>query len=169
METAEQPNDLVKQTHNEDFYELILYVVGNNRASQLAFENLKEICYKYLLGMCHIEVIDLSKNPGLARAEQILAIPTLVRKSYPRRIVGDLSNIEKVLEFLDFRSSSILGDDKGKGNVENTSTGKAKVGVVKSKKSNDLQPYIGSDLLRLLSKNQENECFIYSISHINGS
>ena len=104
MEDTEQPSDSAKQAqHDEDIYELRLYVVGNNRKSQLAFENLKEICFKYLAGKCHIEVIDLTKNPGLAREDQIIAIPTLMRKNYPgKRIVGDLSNQEKVLEFLEF-------------------------------------------------------------------
>ncbi len=68
MENTEQPGDLARQAqHDEDIYELRLYVAGNNRKSQLAFENLKAICYKYLAGKCHIEVIDLTKNPGLAK------------------------------------------------------------------------------------------------------
>ena len=94
---TEQPSDSAKQAqHDEDIYELRLYVVGNNRKSQMAFENLKEICFKYLTGKCHIEVIDLTKDPGLAKVDQIIAIPTLMRKNYPgKRIVGDLSNQEK--------------------------------------------------------------------------
>ena len=82
---TEQPNDSDEQAqHDEDIYELRLYVVGNNRKSQLAFDNLKAICDKYLAGKCNIEVIDLTQNPALARKDQILAIPTLVRKNYPR-------------------------------------------------------------------------------------
>ena len=75
----------------------------------MAFENLKEICFKYLTGKCHIEVIDLTKDPGLAKVDQIVAIPTLMRKNSPgKRIVGDLSNQEKVLEFLEFRISNLV-------------------------------------------------------------
>ena len=98
---TEQPKDSARQVqHDEYIYELILYVAGNHTKSQLAFDNLKEICYKYLAGKCYIEIIDLTKNPNLAREDQIIAIPTLVRKNYPRkRIIGDLSNQERVLEF----------------------------------------------------------------------
>ncbi len=98
----EHLNDSAEQAqHYEDIYELRLYVVGNNSKSQLAFENLKKICYKYLGERCHIEVIDLTKNPSLARADQIIAVPTLTRKNYPGRIIGDLSNTERVLVGLD--------------------------------------------------------------------
>lgn len=170
METTKQPSDSVDQAqYDEDVYELKLYIVGNSRTSQLAFENLKEICFKYLKGKCHIEVIDLTKNPALARTEQILAIPTLIRKSYPmKRIVGDLSNIEKVLEFLNLRTSNIIGGFIEKGYIEKTSAEKTEVDTVKSKKSkDDLQPYICSDLRRRLSQNRENGRFLNSIAHIN--
>jgi circadian clock protein KaiB len=80
MMDTELPNDSAKKVQNdEDVYELKLYVVSNQRKSQMAFENLKEICFKYLAGKCHIEVIDLTKNPALARENQIVAIPTLIR------------------------------------------------------------------------------------------
>jgi circadian clock protein KaiB len=169
METTKQPSDSVEQAqYDEDVYELKLYVVGDNRTSQLVFENLKKICFKYLKGKCHIEVIDLTKNPALARTEQILAIPTLIRKSYPmKRIVGDLSNAEKVLEFLNLRTSNIMGGYIEKGYVEKTSTEQSESGTVKSKKSkDDLQPYIGSDLHRQLSQNLENGRFLYSRTRI---
>ena len=73
MEDTEQPSDSAKQAqHDEDIYELRLYVVGNNRKSQLAaFDNLKEICYKYLAGKCHIEVIDLTNNHGHCNEEAL--------------------------------------------------------------------------------------------------
>ena len=124
----EQPSDSVKQAqYDEDIYELRLYVVGNNRKSQLAFENLKEICYKYLAGKCHIEVIDLTKNPALARKDQIIAIPTLMRKNYPgKRIVGDLSNQERVLEILELRISNLMGAVNEKGSVEKISSEESK-------------------------------------------
>ena len=166
MEDTEQPSDSAKQAqHDEDIYELRLYVVGNNRKSQLAFENLKEICYKYLAGKCHIEVIDLTKNPGLAREDQIIAIPTLMRKNYPgKRIIGDLSNQEKVLEFLDLRISNLMGTVNEKGSVEKTSAEESKARIVKSKRSkDDLQPYVGSDLCKRLSQNLDKWAF--SLSH----
>lgn len=163
---TEQPSDSAKQAqHDEDIYELRLYVVGNNRKSQLAFENLKEICYKYLAGKCHIEVIDLTKDPGLARMDQIIAIPTLMRKNYPgRRIVGDLSNPEKVLEFLEFRISKLVDIVNEKGSVKKISVEKSKTGIEKSKGSkDDLQPYIGSDLCNRISQNLDK--WTFSLSH----
>jgi circadian clock protein KaiB len=70
-----------------------------------ALANLKKICVEHLAGKYHIEIIDLMKNPQLARGDQILAIPTLVRKLPEplRKIIGDLSNTEKVLVGLDLR------------------------------------------------------------------
>ena len=136
-------------------------MVGNNRKSQLAFENLREICCKYLAGKCHIEVIDLTKNPGLARAYQIVAIPALMRKNYPgRRIIGDLSNQERVLEFLDLRISDLMGTVNEKGSVEKISVEESKARIVKSKRSkDDLQPYVGSDLCKRLSQNLDRWAF----------
>jgi circadian clock protein KaiB len=139
MEDTEQPSDSSKQAQqDEDIYELRLYVAGNNRKSQLAFENLKEICYKYLAGKCYIEVIDLTKNPSLARVDHILAIPTLMRKNYPgKRIIGDLSNQEKVLEFLNLRISDLIGAVNEKGFVEKTSAegSKAHIGGARGQKT----------------------------------
>jgi|GEM_PF-585508 len=133
MEDTEQPSDSAKQAqYYEDIYELRLYVVGNNRKSQLAFENLKEICCKYLAGKCHIDVIDLTKNPSLAREDQILAIPTLMRKNYSgKRIVGDLSNQEKVLEFLNLHIPNIMGAVNNNGFVEKTSAEESKARIVR--------------------------------------
>jgi circadian clock protein KaiB len=167
MENTEQPGDSARQAqHEEHIYELRLYVAGNNRKSQLAFENLKAICYKYLAGKCHIEVIDLTKNPRLAREEQIVDIPALIRKNYPgRRIVGDLSNQEKVLEFLDLRISDLMDSVNEKGSAENITTEESKAHIVKSKRSkDDLQPYVGSGLCRWLSQNLDRCAF--SLSHI---
>jgi len=86
-------------------WNLRLYVTGQTRRSITAFKNLKEICEQYLKGKYHIEVVDLMENPTLARGDQILAIPTLVRKlPQPiRKIIGDLSNTEKVLVGLDIQ------------------------------------------------------------------
>ena len=164
MMDVEPPSDSVKQAHNnEDFYELRLYVIGNNRKSQLALENLNTICYKYLAGRCHIEVIDLTKNPSIARKDQIIAIPTLVRKNYPRKIIGDLSNQERVLEILDLRISNFIGATNEKVSVQETSAEESKAHIMRSKRSkDDLQPYIGSDLRRWLSQNLDKLTFSLS-------
>ena len=86
-------------------YELVLYVAGNTPKSVLALKNLKKYCEEYLRGEYRIEVIDLLVNPQLAEGDQILAVPTLVRKvPVPiRKIIGDLSNEERVLVGLNIR------------------------------------------------------------------
>lgn len=85
---------------------LRLYVAGQTHKSTVAFANLKKICEEHLRGHYRIEVIDLRENPALARDDQILAIPTLVRRlpEPVRRIIGDLSDTERVLIGLDLRS-----------------------------------------------------------------
>ena len=86
-------------------WNLRLYVAGQTPRSLTAFKNLKDICEEYLKGKYHIEVVDLMENPTLARGDQILAVPTLVRKlPQPiRKIIGDLSNTERVLVGLDIQ------------------------------------------------------------------
>jgi circadian clock protein KaiB len=87
-------------------WDLKLYVAGQTAKSLLAFANLKRICEEHLAGEYRIEVIDLLKNPQLAKGDQILALPTLVRKlpEPVRKIIGDLSNTERVLVGLDLRA-----------------------------------------------------------------
>src|SRR5688500_12607301 len=82
-----------------DVWELRLYVAGQTAKSVTAFANLKKICEEHIPGKYHIEVVDLLKNPTLAKGDQILAIPTLVRKLPKpiRKILGDLSDTERVL------------------------------------------------------------------------
>jgi circadian clock protein KaiB len=82
---------------------LRLYVAGQTPRSIAAFENLHKICEEHLAGRYKIQVVDLLENPTLSRGDQILAIPTLVRKlpAPVRRIIGDLSNTERVLIGLD--------------------------------------------------------------------
>jgi circadian clock protein KaiB len=91
--------------YNEDFWELRLYVAGQTPKSLTAFANLKRICEEHLAGKYQIEIIDLLKDPKLARGDQILAIPTLVRKlpEPVRKIIGDLSNVDRTLIGLDLR------------------------------------------------------------------
>ena len=88
-----------------DTWELRLYVAGQTPKSLAAFANLKKICEEHLKGKYHIEVIDLLKNPQLAQGDQILALPTLVRKLPEpiKKIIGDLSNTLRVLVGLDVR------------------------------------------------------------------
>jgi len=92
-------------------WELRLYVAGQTPKSLAAFANLKKICEEYVPGMYKIEVIDLLENPKLAKGDQILAIPTLVRKlpQPVRKIIGDLSDTERVLIGLDLRPLSRRG------------------------------------------------------------
>ena len=83
----------------EKSWELKLYVAGNTPKSVTAFKNLKKYCEHHLKGKYRIEIVDLLKKPQLAEGDQIFALPTLVRKvPVPiRKIIGDLSNEEKVL------------------------------------------------------------------------
>jgi circadian clock protein KaiB len=91
-----------------DTYILRLYIAGKTPKSVAALDNLKVICEEHLAGRYTVQVVDLLENPQLARGDQILAIPTLVRKlPLPvRRIIGDLSNTERVLVGLDIRSKN---------------------------------------------------------------
>ena len=86
-------------------WQLRLYVAGQTPKSLTAFANLKRICENHLKDRYHIEVIDLVEQPQLSKGDQILAIPTLVRKlpQPVRKIIGDLSNTESVLVGLDLR------------------------------------------------------------------
>jgi circadian clock protein KaiB len=100
IETAAMP--VVPDDAN---YELRLYVAGQTPKSLTAFANLKKICEEHLAGRYRIEIIDLLEQPQLAAGDQILAIPTLVRQlpSPLKKIIGDLSNTERVLVGLDLR------------------------------------------------------------------
>jgi circadian clock protein KaiB len=93
------------QGKDEERWLLRLYVAGQTPKSLTAFANLKRICEEHLEGRFHIEVIDLLVNPTLAKDDQILALPTLVRKlpEPVKKIIGDLSNTERVLVGLDIR------------------------------------------------------------------
>ena len=90
---------------DQDGYNLRLYVAGQTPKSMAAIANLKKICEQHLPGRYDIEIIDLMKDPALARRDQIVAIPTLIRELPEplKRIIGDLSNVEKVLVGLDIQ------------------------------------------------------------------
>lgn len=99
------PDDVLGE---EEVWELKLYVAGQTPKSIRAFANLRRICQEHLDGRCHIEVIDLLQNPQLAKDDQIVAIPTLIRRLPEplKKIIGDLSNEEKVLIGLDVKRSA---------------------------------------------------------------
>jgi circadian clock protein KaiB len=90
---------------DDEWWELRLYVAGQTPLSIEAFANLKRICEEHLQGRYRIEVIDLLVNPALARGDQILAVPTLVRQLPPpvKKIIGDFSNMDRVLVGLNLR------------------------------------------------------------------
>jgi circadian clock protein KaiB len=111
MKDMSAKKEKLKETQaqkNSDVWELRLYVAGQTPNSVKAFANLKKICEEHLKGKYSIEVVDLLKNPQLAAGDQILAIPTLVRKLPEpiRKIIGDLSNTERVIVGLDIRPKS---------------------------------------------------------------
>lgn len=89
----------------EEIWILKLYVAGQTPKSITAFANLSDICEKHLCGKYRIEIIDLLENPLLAKGDQILAIPTLVRKlpTPVKKIIGDLADTERVLVGLDLK------------------------------------------------------------------
>jgi circadian clock protein KaiB len=88
-----------------EVWDLRLYVAGQSAKSAAAVANLKRLCEEHLAGRYRIEIVDLMKNPQLARGDQILAVPTLVRKLPEpiKKIIGDLSNTERALVGLDLR------------------------------------------------------------------
>lgn len=97
---------MAQGTPDPNFYDLRLYVAGQTPKSVAALANLKRFCEEHLAGKYKIEVVDLVENPKLARSDQILAIPTLVRRLPEpiRKIIGDLSSSERVLVGLEIRS-----------------------------------------------------------------
>jgi circadian clock protein KaiB len=93
----------------DETFLLRLYVAGQTPKSIRAFENLKRLCEEHLADRYKIEIIDLVENPRLGQGDQILAIPTLVRRlpAPMKKIIGDLSNTERVLVGLDLRPDSM--------------------------------------------------------------
>lgn len=94
-----------EQRSHAEYWVLRLYTAGQTPKSVAAFENLKRICDEHLPGRYEIEVIDLVKNPRLAKEDQIVAIPTLVRKLPDplRKVIGDLSDVDRTLVGLQLR------------------------------------------------------------------
>ena len=102
---AKEKEKVNSEESADDAWILRLYVAGQTRNSLTAFENLKKICEEHLGTRYTIEVIDLQKHPQLAKDHQIIAVPTLIRKlpAPVKKIIGNLSNTEKVLVGLDLR------------------------------------------------------------------
>lgn len=102
---AAEDFDMKISALGKDRYILRLYITGTTSRSVLAITNLKKICEEYLEGRYELEVVDLYQKPNLAKGDQIIAAPTLIKKlPLPfRRIIGDMSNKEKVLLGLDLR------------------------------------------------------------------
>lgn len=97
-----------RQNSPEEIWILKLYVAGQTSKSIAAFANLKKICEEHLAGRYRIEIVDLLKNPRLAKGDQIIAVPTLVRQLPPpvKKIIGDLANTERVLVGLDVKPAA---------------------------------------------------------------
>ena len=97
-----------KASADDEQWQLRLYIAGQTAKSIAAVNNLKKLCEQYLAGKFEIEVVDLLENPQLARGDQIVAIPTLVRRLPPpmRKIIGDLSNTERALVGLQLRPAT---------------------------------------------------------------
>jgi circadian clock protein KaiB len=108
--SEETQRQLEKASHDQrpQRYVLRLYVTGTTPASSRAIERVRSICEEHLLGRYELEVIDLYQKPALAKDEQIIAAPTLIRvlPAPLRRFIGDLSKVEKVLFGLDLREKS---------------------------------------------------------------
>jgi circadian clock protein KaiB len=103
-----QTSKAQSQKTKQETWDLRLYVAGQTPRSVAAFANLQKICEEHVPGRYRIEVVDLLENPQLAKGDQIIAIPTLVRKlpEPVRKIIGDLSNTVRVLVGLDLKRRS---------------------------------------------------------------
>jgi len=100
-----KPTQAARRRRADHLWELRLYIAGRTPRASTALRNLERICEEHLAGRYEIEVIDLLQRPQLAKGDQIVAVPTLVRKlpEPVRKIIGDLSNTERVLVGLDLR------------------------------------------------------------------
>ena len=106
MTSAKDRAGSLSEPADDKLWELRLYVAGQTPKSVRAFANLKQICEEHLAGQYRIEVIDLLEQPQLGKRDQIVAIPTLIRKlpEPVRKIIGDLANTERVLVGLQIRA-----------------------------------------------------------------
>ena len=113
MKAMENPQ--MQTPEGKTTWDLRLYVAGQSPKSLAAFMNLKKFCETHLPGQYRIEIVDLMEDPERAQNDQIVAIPTLVRKLPEpiRKIIGDLSNTDRVLVGLDVRSGPLDADARG--------------------------------------------------------
>jgi len=97
-----------QDTSKQETWDLKIYVAGETEKSRKAVANLRKVCSEHLKGECHIEVVDLVKNPRLAAEEQIFAVPTVIRKLPEplKRLIGDMSATEHVLVGLDIKTKN---------------------------------------------------------------
>jgi circadian clock protein KaiB len=107
MSTESDPDNLGQGAPETELFDLRLYVAGQSPRSVRALANLRAVCDEHLAGRYQVEVIDLLVNPGLARGDEIIAVPTLVRKLPEpiRKIIGDLSDTDRVLVGLQLRAA----------------------------------------------------------------
>ncbi len=114
MVTEKKTEKVINPKYKPETWHLRLYVAGQTPKSIEAFANLKKLCEEHLKGKYTIEVVDLLENPRLAKGDQILAIPTLVRKLPPplKKIIGDLSNTERVLVGLNLVPGEAKDDEE---------------------------------------------------------
>jgi len=105
--TEKEYTEAIEKSRREKIV-LKLYVAGMNRLARKAIANVKRICDEELPGRCELEVIDIYKNPKLAKGEQIISTPTLIKKLPPplRKLIGDMADKEKFLVGIDVRSAS---------------------------------------------------------------
>jgi circadian clock protein KaiB len=105
MSVDSGPTPTGEEPWDSQLFELRLYVAGQSPRSVRALENLRRVCDEHLAGRYNVEVIDLLQNPALARGDEIVAVPTLVRKLPEpiRKIIGDLSDTDRVLVGLQLR------------------------------------------------------------------
>lgn len=105
---SQTPSSRKQRAAKKSPYHLTLYVAGHSPKSRLAMSNLKHLCETHLSSRYTVEIVDLLQEPKRARLDQIVAIPTLVKKLPPpfKKIIGDLSNVEKVLVGLDLYDES---------------------------------------------------------------
>jgi circadian clock protein KaiB len=102
--SEQEYEEMIEEAQDEKFV-LKLYISGMTEKSRKAVKNVRKICESHLKGKYKLEVIDLYQNPRLAKGEQIVAVPTLIKKLPPplRKIIGDMSNKEKILVGLDLK------------------------------------------------------------------
>jgi circadian clock protein KaiB len=113
MSEPDPANDWTGAEHDEQ-WDLCVYVTDSSPKSQRAIENLRRACEEHLAGRYQIEIVDVLKNPRRAAADQILAAPTVVRRlpAPIRKLVGDLSDSDRLLVGLEFRSAGSQPDDR---------------------------------------------------------